>query len=369
MRAVISELHAKFNCRIFVISLGDCKAAYSGGKVGTWAACLDELVRDLDILIIVSAGNRTPRKENDPNIEEAVSLYPDYLKESNNGIFEPANALNVLSVGSLAHGEGLDQNTIQDMSIHTITQYQEPSPFTRKGPGAEDCIKPDIVDFGGTYIFDALIGRLLSGKDKASAGVLTLHHDFINQLFVTGSGTSYSAPMVANKASNLLRAFPQASSNLLRALLVGAASNPEVTKNCLSDFDSIDVMNITGYGLIDPEKALFSDESRVTLYAEGSLELDHFAVFQIHIPKEFQTVAGKKHINVTLAFNPPVRHTRNDYAGVSMSFRLIRGASPDLIFDHYRSRTKKEGPIPEMEDKFDCNLNPPSTVREKGSLQ
>lgn len=31
-----------------------------GGKVGTWAATLDELARELDVVIVASGGNRAP---------------------------------------------------------------------------------------------------------------------------------------------------------------------------------------------------------------------------------------------------------------------------------------------------------------------
>ena len=56
MNEIIRTLHAR-GCRIFNLSIGDRKARYIGGKVGTWTAILDELARELDILIIVAAGN------------------------------------------------------------------------------------------------------------------------------------------------------------------------------------------------------------------------------------------------------------------------------------------------------------------------
>lgn len=368
MRSSITKLNAEFNCRIFVISLGDISSPYKGGKIGTWACTLDELARELNVLIVVSAGNRSPRTTFE-TLEEAVTQYPNYLLEDNNGLLEPANALNVLTVGSISHGDGVDISGIHDMNIQPITKRKEPSPFTRKGPGVGSSIKPEVIDFGGTYVFDAVAGRLVSGKDMPSAGVLTLNHTFMDQLFTAGSGTSYSAPLVAYKASQLLKALPNASANLLRALLVNSTSMPFETMQCMAHLNEADARNVVGYGLIDGEKASYSDDARVTMFAEDELVLDHFAVYQIPIPLIFQETVGKKHISITLSFDPPVRHTRADYAGVSMNFRLIRGMDPATIFDFYRKREKKEGKQPEFPDRYVCKMQPSSTLREKGSVQ
>ena len=52
-----------------------------------------------------------------------------------------------------------------------------------------------------------------------------------------------------------------------------------------------------------------------------------------------------------------------------MSFRLIRGCAPDLIFEHYRRRTKEEGAFPELAGRFNCSLSPGPQAREKGTVQ
>ena len=45
MREAITTLNQSFGCRIFVIALADRRRVFDGGKVGTWAATLDELAR------------------------------------------------------------------------------------------------------------------------------------------------------------------------------------------------------------------------------------------------------------------------------------------------------------------------------------
>ncbi|UFX49437.1 S8 family peptidase (plasmid) [Bradyrhizobium sp. 41S5] len=367
MREAITTLNLRFGCRIFVVALADRRRVFDGGKVGTWAATLDELARELDVVIIVSSGNRSPRGGN--RLEQAVTEYPRYLLEDANRFFEPAGALNVITVGALAHGEGLDPDRAEDVGVRPITLLHEPAPFSRIGPGPGGATKPDVVEIGGTLIFDPIVARLRGGEDVGSAGVLTLYHSYLDRLFTAGSGTSYAAPRVAFSAAQILTRFPHASANLVRALIVGSAEIPQPAQERLQLLGVDATRAICGHGLVDLERAAFSDDARVTLYAEDELALDHFAVYRIPIPEAFQAGNGERCIRVTLAFDPPVRHTRTDYAGVGMSFRLIRGCQPDLIFEHYRKREQDDGPFPELAGRYNCNLVPGPQAREKGTVQ
>jgi len=369
MREAITRLNVELGCRIFVVALGDRRKIYDGGKVGPWAATLDELVAELDVVIIVSAGNRDAIRSGN-RVEQAVTDYPDYLLEASNRLCEPAGAMNVVTVGAIAHGNGLAPGVADNVGVRPITGIDEPSPFTRAGPGLRGAIKPDFVDVGGTLVYDPFVRSLRGGHDVVEAGVVTLHFQPVDQLFTTCSGTSFAAPLVAYKASQILAAFPTASSNLIRALLTTGASLPAAAEARLSLLGVDAQRAVCGHGQIDLERAAFSDDARVALYAEDELEVDHFAVYQVPIPEPYQTEHGRRTIRVTLAFDPPVRHTRRDYAGNTMAFRLIRGCDPDLIFDHFRRRVvADEGPFPEMEARYNCKLEPTSTVREKSSLQ
>jgi subtilisin family serine protease len=367
MREAISTLHERYGCRIFVLSLGDRKRRFDGGKVGNWAATLDELARELDILIVVSAGNAAP--PGGARIEMAVTDYPAYMLAENYRLVEPAGAVNVLTVGALAHGEGLDGDLGEYVNVRPITRALEPSPMSRVGPGVQGGVKPDLVDMGGTLVFDPVVGRLRDGAEIASAGVLTLHHKYADQLLTAASGTSYAAPKVAFCAAQLLSRLPNASANLLRALLVLSAEVPDPARDKLAMLGEEAVRKVCGHGLVDAERAAFSDDARVVLYADDELAVDHFAVYRIPIPVPFQSEKGERRIRVVLAYDPPVRHTRNDYTGIGMSFRLVRGCNPDLIFEHYRKRAQEEGPFPELATRFNCSLEPGPQSREKGVMQ
>jgi hypothetical protein len=66
--------HQRFGCRIFVIALADRKRIFDGGKIGTWAATLDELARELDVELGFGRCHRTsdfPLVRNDiPMLDE-----------------------------------------------------------------------------------------------------------------------------------------------------------------------------------------------------------------------------------------------------------------------------------------------------------
>lgn len=366
MREAITRLHADYGCRIFVISLGDARARNEAGRVGPWAATLDELARELDVLIFVSAGNRNPRVG--PAVEQGVTEYPSYLLEGANRLFEPAGAANIITVGSLANGTGLGARHEHDAHVRPITNALEPSPFTRIGPGAGGIGKPDFVDVGGTLVFDAPSARLQGAPMFPEAGVITLNHDFLRQLLTSGNGTSYSAPMLANKTAYLLRRFPWASANLIRALLAGAAVLPEPAERALAALAPEERVRICGNGQVDTLRAAYSDDHRVVLYAEERLEINQFAVYRVPIPREFQG-NGRRTIRVSLAFNPPVRRTRAEYIGTKMNFRLLRGCEIDDVFEHFRARGAEEGDPPNIANRFKCNLEPSPNRRDGNTLQ
>ena len=362
MRESIGTLAREHGVRIFNISLGDRTKVYTGGKPGAWAAILDELARELDVLVIVSAGNCVlPAFD---QAEEALTGFPGYLLEEKNRLLEPASAAIALSVGSIAHGPGLPGDLFDAPSIQAITQAGDPSPFTRAGPGIRSSINPEFVDYGGTGVLDAVARQLKTGHDLPAAGVIVPRHDYVNGLLTAASGTSHASPAVAFKAARVLKSFPTASANLIRALLANAAAQPERADN----FAPETALRLFGYGLIDPERAVGSDVNRVVLYAEEELDLDHFAVFEVPIPEIYRAERGRRSIRATLAFDPPVRQTRADYLGVTMNLRLVKGRSAQEVFDHFRRRGADEDAAARL-GSSDCPLLPSKTQRDTSTLQ
>ncbi len=179
----------------------------------------------------------------------------------------------------------------------------------------------------------------------------------------------YSAPRVAHIAAKLCGVFPGASANLVRALLVSSASVPNAAKERLEGIGPI--LRVCGYGRPNFDRSRFSDENRVVLYSEASLGHDNFHVYEIPIPAAFQEQRSPRTIEVTLAYDPPVRHSRFDYLGIKMSFRLIRGKILAEVVRAFQSHARKDGPRPDglTSTKWDCPMKPSATVREGGTLQ
>jgi subtilisin family serine protease len=364
MDAAIRYFHEK-GCRIFNLSLGDINAVYSGGKVGTWTATLDDLARELNVLIVVSAGNYTHIPAQG-HAEEVLTDYPSYLLDSPSRLLEPSVGANVLTVGAVAQAAAVPNDLPGTVGVRPIASVGEPAPFTRSGPGIQKAIKPDLCDDGGNVLFDGTTQTL---KRFAESEIMTAHSRYLERLFTTARGTSYAAPLVAHKAALVLQAFPEASANLLRALLANSARVPPAAIAKLQSQGKEAIRNLCGYGISNVELASTSDANRVVLYADDSIAMDHFYVYEVPIPTEFTETKGARSIRVTLAFDPPTRHTRNDYLGVEMSFRLVRGKTLEQVIDHFKKRTKEEGKPPALEGKFDCGFDIGPTIRERGTLQ
>lgn len=367
MKDVISYFHDNYKCRIFNISLGDDRLIYDGGKIGGWATVLDTLSRDLDILIIVSMGNYTfkPAIGDAPDI--VLKSYPEYLFSDDAKMYEPATGAIIISVGSICETEELPANGIYGPELQPIANRNELSPFTRCGPGVGGAIKPEFCDFGGNAAFDGALQTIRGNINELSS--LSLNNNYLKNLFATSVGTSLAAPRVAHKAAMTLNSYPDASSNLIRALLASSAVIPDGSTARLKNISEKSILNSLGYGQPDHERATHSDENRVIMYAEDELEHDNFHIFEVPIVNEFIEENGNRSITVSLAFDPPVRHTRIDYIGVKMSFRLIRGKSPDEVADAYRKMEKDESKVDSVSGKYLCQMKPGSNKREGGTLQ
>lgn len=369
MRKTIEYFKEIYRCRVFNLSLGDPRQPYSGGKVSPWAAVLDALARDFDSVIVVSSGNYRYNPPAGTSPDSFIQDYPRYLWEDPARVIEPATGAVVLTVGAIAGSANVPSWTAErSVGFRPIAQPGQPSPFTRSGQGIGGAVKPELCDYGGNFVYNGDLRQILDNVRECS--VISLNYDYLNRLFSTDNGTSYAAPRVAHLAARLFGLFPDASANLIRALLASSASVPQATTDLLSNFGKDKVLRLCGYGRPNFDRAKASEENRVLMFADTSIAFDNFHVYEVPIPTEFLTTNGKRNISVTLAFDPPVRHSRFDYLGAKMSFRLIRGKSVDQIVDAFRQRTRDEGRLDSLTStSFNCLLVPGPHIREAGTLQ
>ena len=268
-----------YGCRVFNLSYGDYNKPYLGRHVSGLAVTLDALSREHNVLFVVPTGNY---EGDDIGPADWCAEYPGYLLGQTATLLDPAPALNVLTVGSLARSERHHRYP-NDPAYRPVARTDQPSPFTRHGPSVNGAIKPDLVDYGGNMIIDVRAGgRPMAGQQ--GVGELSTSRDFAaGRPFAEDSGTSFAAPRVAHAAANLFTELPNASVDLCRALLVAHARTPAPSMDLLGG-NVETVRKVTGYGLVDRSALYRSLEDCVTLWAEESIGDRRHHFYEISIP-------------------------------------------------------------------------------------
>ena len=390
------------NCKVINISLGNADQIYRDGlKQFRLAAKIDEIAYDYqhkNIVFVISAGNAF--YEEAKSDEQLRTDYPNYLLNNTARIIDPATSAIAITVGSLSFGRGsiTEPSDVRRQAIAKLPGY--PSPFTRTGFGVDGMIKPDVVDFGGDLVLD-LSYRESLGLPKtnvlpdnvAGVSVVTLSKDLNSSLFQICSGTSFAAPRVANIAAQLFTKYPDASSNLIRALIINSAVLPqeippefqynsqqsqrERTKQIEKQ------LAIYGYGQANLERAMYSAENYVVLSEDNiSIKVGYFHIYEIpQLPPEFFEVKGTRILSITLAFDPPTRPTRGDsYLGVTMEFDLFKGIDCGIVRKAYETASQTSSPDDSTDNTkgklirqygagIEVKLSPSPTVRKKGTVQ
>jgi hypothetical protein len=354
-----------YGCRVFNLSFGDKRKPYSGGHVRGVAATLDTLSRVHQVLFVVSAGNYEGTDNPEPKWR---TQYPRYLLDREHArIIDPAPALNALTVGSLARYEVSRpaQRYPNDPAYQPVARSDQPSPFSRTGPGPGGATKPDLVAYGGNYAVD-LRDTAESWQRNALLGEPAPSHDFASgRLLRDFVGTSFAAPHVSYLAARILREYPQASANLLRALIAVHASVPKAVQELGLSQD--ETARLVGYGKPNDEHTIYSLEHCSTLMTEERLGEDQHHFYEIPLPSDF--LKGGRHdrlIRVALAHTPIVRTTRIEYRGSRMSFRLVQSTTLEEVTRVFQ-KTKKGDREPMIKEFRSPQPGP--NVRDKGTLQ
>lgn len=357
-----------YRSRLFVLSFGDDRKPYRDGHVNGLAAVLDSLARSRGVLFFVSAGNYSG---NDVGMAAPLwkSDYPTYLLDRPTArLLDPAPALNVLTIGSLARFEvprGA-QRYPTDPTFQPVARKEQPSPFSCTGPGPGRAMKPELTHFGGNYAVD-LRDATQKSLQNALLGEPAPAHDFATsgKLLRDRVGTSFATPHVAHLAAKLLSQYPKASSNLLRALIVAHAQVPAPARELNVDAEALQRM--VGYGLPRTDPTVSSSARCVSMIAEEILGEDQHHYYALPLPADFVTPGRRdRAITIAIAHTPLVRTTRFDYRGSRLSFRLVAArnlASVTRVFQ----RTPKDQRA-EMLPEF-RKPNVGCATRDRGTVQ
>jgi len=359
----VRDLHAEFGCRVFNLSYGDLNKIYDGGHVRGLAYTLDRLSRELGVLFVVSTGNLTL---NDLPADP-IAEFPGYLLHDQARLIDPATALNAITVGGIARHEATRnaqryQHAVED---RPIARKGHPYPLTRSGPSINGAIKPDFVEHAGNLA----VRRNGNGTIDQGLGVVTTNGGFAGGFpFREVAGTSFAAPAVAHRAAKLLRSVPDASHNLLRALLGAHAGWPAPSVPLLNPNDNAEgrekLTRLVGYGCINDGALEQSLDNVVSLICEEQIGNDRCQFYAVPIPDEFWDGGRRtREVTVALAYSPVVRTTRLDYRMTRLKFSLVVANNLDEVAAAFQ-RNRDEG-MPERGN----NRWLSGEARQAGTLQ
>jgi len=313
LQKVVAHFHAapRFT-KIFNHSI-NAKVPCPKQRMTSWAAKLDQLSHEQEVLFIQSSGNQDRHGSGDqanPGLSahlDAGKQPPDHQLESSMRVANPAQSLHVLTVGSVSAEVFDDAN-----SRSFATAEHHPSGFSRAGYGEPwSVVKPEVVEVGGDLIYSKNSPRLVRRHADVAIELLNSTMHGAPAYSCDGAGTSFAAPKVAYIAAHLQNLFPDASPLLYRALIVQSARWPAWAGN---ETDTDKVLKLIGYGLPSLERATTNATNRVTLITPDAetLPSKQLHLYTIRIPDELRNAAleAKIRIDVTLAYTALPRRTR-----------------------------------------------------------
>lgn len=329
----IQWIHDK-GVRVVNMSINRNIPAPAGGPRDELTLVLDTLARELDMVIVLSAGNTQSTLHADHLLGRHVAHdYPSYLSDVNAGVAEPGLAANALTIGGEARG------TLSALpGYEGIAPTSGPSPFTRTDATASSGrVKPDVVHWAGNWGWHSGLNQLATSDPSLSAVVAANEP---GRLFDWSCGTSFAAPRVAYVAAELLTEYPHASANLVRALVLLSARQSEGLRALFPD--RRDRQRTSGAGRPNSDLAISSGGRRVVLTFEGEIDCDTTVVHPIPIPVEFTRGRRRRRIRVAVACDPPVRRTRREYVAGHLQVVLLRAMSQHEVLDVFRRQPSRQ---------------------------
>lgn len=347
MREVVEAFHLPMPrlCKIFNLSVGT--VPHPQQSISNWAEEIDNLSAYNDLLFIISAGDLQPAELLELITEEYS--YPAYLLNPQARLRDPGQAYNALTVGALTP----TPPTLPSPQDPFVAGSDQPAPFSRSGLLQFGPVKPDVVEIGGNLQRGALTA-------VPETALLIANRDYVSgqadQPLGFHTGTALATALVSHLASRIQASRPEATTNLIRALIVNSAAWPtefvqsltgptdELPSEVLTKEDRHLLLRLCGYGRPRPEQALSSNAHCLVFIAEDEFSWTvedknssgrypaKVSFFSIRFePDDLFNLppATRLRVSVTLAYNPAVRKTqRRRYQAVDMRWELRRREEP-----------------------------------------
>ncbi|WP_414584485.1 S8 family peptidase [Scytonema sp. PCC 10023] len=311
---IVEFYHGQIKTKIFnhsITGVVPCRTQY----MSAWAAAIDNLTWQKDILFIVAAGNLPLNGKigfTRLSVQEHLAAhrtYPDYLLEDSCRIANPAQSFQALTVGSISPA------SYHALPYSSISQKDKPSAFSCSGLGIWYTIKPEVVEYGGDLV-----------KDEGTPPDITFAKDVCPELVrstLSGGpaiasdkvGTSFAAPKVSHIAARLAAELPNESCLLYRALIVQSARWTEWAQ-AEDNSKKTQIIRQMGYGVPNLDRALGNSPNRITLITRGErrIRARQAHVYQVKLPEELRSQGEALEIivEVTLSYKAQPRRTRRN---------------------------------------------------------
>jgi Subtilase family len=315
--------------KLFVLTISYDKYRMDNQIISDYAFKLDKLSHDLGILIFIgSSNNHAPSQ---------TTVYDlGHFNSQTTNLCSPAESMNNITIGACA-------DNLIDGAFYGISPLKEfPTLYSRKNCQNQaeffsnkkinkHLKKPDILQPGGDY---EVTNSFMGTGDLATLEVLSSNP---SESFYKNIGTSFSAPLAANLGAQLLRLYPNLSSQSIKTLVLNASTDELIT----IDGSSASVLQrLAGYGIPKDEKVLYSDSNSVTFLLENEIRHKDLIAFPIALPDYLKRVAKTKgllKVTATLCFSfSPEKDNQLAYCPVFMAFTFFRNKTLEQIKTNYK---------------------------------
>jgi hypothetical protein len=292
------------------------------------------------------------------NTRRAVSsnrVYPQVNKEE--GIHDPAQAWNVLTIGAYTEKDSLSTDERVDDNV-PVALHGELSPYSTTSFGWDKSwpYKPDVVMEGGNTVINKY------GQSQAdSLSLLTTNHDFSKKYFARIYATSAASALAAKLCAQILVDYPELRPETIRGLVIHSAEwTPAMLKqfNCDKHQNKqaySDLLKICGFGFPSVFKALRSLKNDFTMIIEDSIQPyiktesqtrnKEIKFYDLPFPKKELELLGAADVEmrVTLSYfmepNPSSRgRSKYRYESHGLRFDI---KTPAELDEHFRGRLTK----------------------------
>ncbi|MFE4649455.1 S8 family peptidase [Streptomyces sp. NPDC056707] len=360
--------------RVINLSLGDLSTVYDGDRAPLLAALLDDLARELNLVFTIPTGTAYPADYSAVYDEGFARNYvTDLVASEAARIIDPAPSMLSLTVGG-----SVAESRVLPLGMRLVGRPGWPSPISRVGEGIGGAVKPELTAPAGT-LAQAVGSWGLREVDEAKIVVADGRPDSTG-LMTYDVGSSYAAPVVARIGAAVEAVLPDASANLIRALILQSCESPVDFLQGVNGFTDGERDKMTrraaGYGSPSADMSLTSEPRGAVLFAEDAIEMDDVHLYTLPIPESFfEGRRARRGVSVSLTYDPPVRARRLDYVGSRMDFEMVRGISATeavQLFLDAKVAGRADGAaarLSQMSARNRIKFNPSKTIRAQGVNQ